>query len=187
MSNAFLSSQGSIGPIPPTVATVYHTDNGNAIPAANILNVYGDYTETNNDNGVRTTGSGDTVTVELTNRIVGTTITDDNAPKVCLTVPLGADPGTYYISGTIVAYDVTDALSIAFPLEGVVRTDGAAGYVVAGSGIINQFQEIDGLQSTVDTNALVGVVDNNGVVIVIGLPGKTINWKTIVTYIFQGI
>lgn len=47
------------GPVPPVVATSYNTDSGVAVPAANVLNVFG-------SGSITTTGAGNTVTTELT-------------------------------------------------------------------------------------------------------------------------
>lgn len=44
------------GSLPPVVPTTFHTDDSDAIPAANILNIYG-------DTGISTAGSGNTVTI----------------------------------------------------------------------------------------------------------------------------
>ncbi len=46
----------SSGPVPPSVATSYQTDAGIAVPAANILNVFG-------GEGIDTSGAGNTVTI----------------------------------------------------------------------------------------------------------------------------
>lgn len=48
------------GPVPPSVPTSFVTDNGTAIPAANILNVLGGSNTT-------TSGSGNTVTITVVN------------------------------------------------------------------------------------------------------------------------
>lgn len=60
MSNITKPSSGS-GPLPPTVATSYQTDSGIAIPAGNILNVLG------NSSTIQTTGSGNTITIQVIN------------------------------------------------------------------------------------------------------------------------
>lgn len=46
------------GPVPPTVATTYVTDDGNAVPVANILNVLG-------GDGATTSGSSNTITITV--------------------------------------------------------------------------------------------------------------------------
>ena len=58
MSQFYLTSQAA--PPPPTVATSYVTDSGTAVPAANVLNVFGGI-------GSTTSGSGNTVTITVKN------------------------------------------------------------------------------------------------------------------------
>lgn len=78
----------SSGPIPPIIPTIFHTDSGDATPAANILNVVG-------GNGATTSGSGNTVTV---------TVVTDGMPWIDEAVSFSASPQTgYFCTGTITA------------------------------------------------------------------------------------
>lgn len=95
----------STGPVPPVVATTYTTDSGNAVPAANILNVLGDPT------GITTTsGSGNTILIYtpaggiIWNQITSATnpnplvngngyVTTDNGSLVTTTLPITAAVG----------------------------------------------------------------------------------------------
>jgi hypothetical protein len=68
-------------PIPPTVATSYLTNLGTAIPAANVLKVFGASTIGDNNNGISTFANpnlGNEIDIRLTNRIVVDAITSDS-------------------------------------------------------------------------------------------------------------
>lgn len=74
------------GPIPPNIPTQFNTQNGNAVPSANILIVNGFDSIENNNNGIITkggvvgTGTSNEVDVVLTNRIVITASTANATP-----------------------------------------------------------------------------------------------------------
>jgi len=94
MSQAGISSTRS-SPVPPEVATSYVTDSGTAIPAANILNVPGNTTTANVSNGIQTTGSGNNLTVQLTNRLIGTATSTNGSNADIITFDLGVSAAVY--------------------------------------------------------------------------------------------
>lgn len=180
----------SAGPIPPIIATSYQTQNGTAVPAANILIVNAYDVSENNFNGIETkggvaggdppgTGAANEVDVYLTNRIVGTaTTTDAVTPVVLTSFALGATPATYLLEIRIIAYNVTDALSAGYTSTSTIRTTGAAATEIsANPGIISEESTMTGVTVS---NFIVG---NTVETEVQGLAGKTINWRALTTYI----
>lgn len=76
------------GPIPPNIPTSFVTDSGTATPNANILNVMG-------GNGAQTSGSGNTITVN---------VITDGMPWLDEAINFNASVQTgYFCSGTITA------------------------------------------------------------------------------------
>ena len=182
-----MSQAGSIGTttvvpvLPPQVATQYVTNNGTATPVAYILNVLATDTNINNDAGIDITGSGDTITVLLTNRITGFISTNDATPVNIVSVPLGVVPGTYIAQGSLVAYNVTDAAGAAYEFSGAAVTDG-----VTATEIGSEEKTIFEQAAMVAADFVYGVTGNTAFVRVTGLPGKVINWSELFTYRFVG-
>ena len=169
------------GVLPPDVPLEFQTDNGVAVPAANILNVLANDTNINNDNGIQTIGSGNTVTVQLTNRITGFVTTTDATPTTLVSVSLGAIPGTYSATGEVLAYNVTDAAGANYVFNGGAVTDGAVATEI-GSETSNEFEQA----AMAASDYSFGVTGNNAFVTVVGIVGKTINWNCLFTYRYIG-
>lgn len=173
-------------PIPPILATRYDTDqNSPAIPAANILNVFGGQETFNNANGVVTDGSsgGNTLKVLLTNRIVGSGITigavTSDIATLALTAPIiGSIPGAIVIDAQVVAFEPTTPAAAGYAIFGTVRGTGAATVLV---GTPDKIVNEEAALATADANI---VVSGNDVVIrVLGVAGLTLHWNVIATYV----
>jgi len=197
MSQAFKPLTSS-GPIPPIIPTSFETDDGTAIPSANILEVFAYDSEENNLNGITTKGGNaagnppgtadsNEVGIYLTNRITGTAQTTDNSTDVNLilfnlnTAQGGATPGTYLFSIRIVTYDVTKSLGAASDFNICIRTTGAAPTVLNTG---NQFITEEGALE--DSRVEYGTSGNNLRVSVRGIDSDVINWSAVVEYIFIG-
>ncbi len=183
MSQAGIISTSS-GPAPPVVATSYVTDvNSPAIPAANILNVLGNDTTANNDNGIRTDGSSgsNTLTVQLTNRLQGSTSTIGATTSTIITfVPTVV--GTYCLEFRTSAYNTTSLLGAGYSMFGAVRFDGV------NSNICDTFDEIvneEGAMSGVDI--FVSVSGSSILLRATGYAAQTINWASVGLYTFIGV
>ena len=169
------------GALPPVVATSYVSNNGTAVPVANILNVLASDTTADNDNGIQTIGSGNTLTVQLTNRVTASITTTDATPTQLVSLSLGAVPGVYLVQGDITAYDVTDIAGASYTFSGAAITDGAVATEIS---VESKDTFEQAAISAADFN--LGVTVNSAYIEVIGIAGKTINWSCLFTYRFVG-
>jgi len=174
------------GPVPPTVPTSFVTQDGTAVPAANILIVNGLDSTENNDNGIITkggvagTGTSNEVDIVLTNRLQGSVTTVGAASGDIITfVPTVV--GTYSLEYRAAAYNTTSVLGAGYSMFGAIRFDGV------NSNICDTFDEIvneEGAMSGVD----IAVVVSGASVILrsTGYLGQTINWSAVGLYTFIG-
>lgn len=166
------------GPVPPAVATSYVTNSGTAIPAANILNVLADDTTASNDNGIQTTGSGNTVTVELTNRIVlNVTTTDATITDLAVFTPLNTTGFTFWCE--INAYDSAGNDTAGGMLIGIGKKSGGNVTIV---GTNDVFDESDAALNTINWDVIASGGDVQFQVTGIAL--TTIVWKIQFEYIY---
>lgn len=178
---------GSSVPPPPTVPTSFVTQDGTAVPLANILIVNGFDSSENNDNGIITkggvvgTGTSNEVDVVITNRLQGTnqSIGLSTVPLITFT-PIVI--GTYAIECRISAYNTTSSLGAGYSLFGSARFDGVNSNLC---GTADRIVNEEGTMSS--ANATFTVSGANIVVNGVGYAAQTINWSAVGLYTFVGV
>ncbi len=171
------------GPVPPTVPTSFVTDvNSPAVPAANILNEVGGSTTANNNNGIRTDGSsgGNTLTVQLTNRLVGTVSTSGAVTSAIVTFTPTV-VGTYAIEYRVAAYNTTSLLGAGYSIFGSVRFDGANSNLC---GTADRIVNEEGTMTS--ANVTFTVSGANILLNGTGYAAQNINWSAVGLYTFVG-
>jgi|HubBroStandDraft_2_1064218.scaffolds.fasta_scaffold00031_62 hypothetical protein len=176
------------GQIPPQIPTSFVTDNGTVIPSFNVVNVNGGSTSASSPNGIlaiaNPTGSNNLV-IELTNRVGGTVQTGGATPTPVITFPLGTVPGVYTFDILVAGFAKAGGFSplgCGFTIVGSVRTDGTTATLIP-TQVVDHFEEGD-LGAPPQVTAVLGVIGNNAVVNVTGKTGYTIDWNSIMNYVF---
>jgi hypothetical protein len=167
------------GNMPPDVPLKFETDDGDAVPAANEIIFTAVDSSDNNDNGVIFEGSGNTVTLLLTNRATSTVSTSDDTTTTALTFPLGGVAGVYYVEGSIVAFNQTDVAGGVYNFISGMRTTGAAATEI-GTEDKAVFEEA----AMADSDFAITVSGNDAIVQVTGIVGKTIDWNILLKFRF---
>lgn len=171
------------GPVPPSVPENFTTDDGNAIPVANNLNVLGRSTNINDTDGIRTNADpdgSDNLYIEITNRLQGTGQTIDVGTDDIITFT-PSTIGVYAIELRIGAFNTTSTLGAGYSLFGAVRYDGV------NSNICDPFDAIDNEEGTMSSTGLDIVVSGADIILrAQGYAGQTINWSAVALYTFVG-
>lgn len=169
------------GTLPPSVPTSFVTDfNSPAVPAANILDVFGSDTTVNNVNGIQTDGSSGSniLTIQLTNRLQGTGSTVGATTADLVTFSLGATPATYVLEANFAAFESATPSGAGYSLFGTVRTTGIVASLVGTPDKINN-ENAALLACTAD----IVVSGNNAILRVTGTAGLTVNWAVVGYYV----
>lgn len=172
--------------LPPSVPTSFTTQNGTAVPAANILIINGFDSIENNDNGIISkggvvgTGTSNEVDIVLTNRLQGTGNTTGVGVTTVdlITFSLLLIPATFVIDANICAFNASTPAGAGYSIFGTARTTGGAASLVGTPDKINN-------EDAVMTGAAVDYVvsGNNLIIRGTGVNGLSINWSAVATYV----
>ena len=175
------------GSLPPSVPTSFTTQNGTAVPAANILIVNADDSTENNANGIIAkrgvigTGIANIVDVIITNRVQGSGTTVGIGTADIITFTPSAI-GSYSIEFRVAAYNTTGVIGAGYSLFGAIRFDGV------NSNICDPFDSIDNEEGTMSSTGLDVVVSGASFILrSTGYLGQTINWSAVGLYTFIGV
>jgi len=170
------------GSLPPAVPLQFTTDDmGVAIPVANNLNIEGGSTSENDEDGITTEGSGDTVTILLTNRIFGGTTTIEGATNTAVSFTLPAVANVYTFEIKVAGYEPTTPAGIGFSLFAAVISDGATATKI---GVTDKIKNAQAALAVADADIVTS--GNNVEVEVTGVALLNITW-TVVGYYVQGV
>ena len=176
----------STGPVPPAVATSYVTQNGTAVPAANILIVNGFDSTENNNNGIITkggvagTGTANEVDIVITNRIQSNATTSGSVTSPIITFT-PTTLGTYAIECRIAAYNSTSSFGDGYSVFGTARFDGVNSNLCATP---DKITNEEGAMSS--ANVTMTVSGANILINAVGYAAQTINWSAVALYTFVG-
>lgn len=176
------------GSLPPSVPTSFVTQDGTAVPAANILIVNAIDSPENNSNGIITkggvvgTGTANELDIVLTNRQTASLTTPGNTPTTLLSFATSATAGVYDTDFIIIAFASSVSDGASFHISGTVISDGLGGLAVLGTPSIS----CEG--SAAYNTSMVNVTTSGGNIIleVTGTAAKSISWTALMTYEFGG-
>lgn len=176
-------------PLPPAIPTSFVTQNGTAVPAANILIVNAIDSIENNDNGIIAkggvvgTGTSNKVDIALTNRTKVTSTTSDGAGQtktVNIFTPAVSTGITFIVSVT--GYDSANNEIAGGEIIGLATTSSLGVVLIVGSN--DTFDDASAGLAATDWNI---VTDGTQIQIeFVGIAGRTINWSAIFTYDIVG-
>lgn len=166
------------GPVPANVATSYTTDNGTAVPSANVLQVRAIDVTDNNVNGIQVegglveAGASNRVQIQLTNRVQGTGSTAGAVTADLVTLSLGATPGVFSFDVKVAGFNSSTPAGAGYSLFYTFRTDGASATLVDNVDRINHEEA-----ALNDANATAVASGNNMIIRVTGVAALNINWN----------
>ena len=162
----------------PAIPTSFVTDSGTAVPAANVLNVV---TTGGGTTGIQTSGAGNTITVTLATSIVSGTATTSNAlgqtQVLNINIPI-PNNSTLSFRANIAGYDAINGNGCGGEVLCSVKNVGGTASLC---GTSDKTLNADAPLATVSFTGIVS--GTNAQIQVVGVNGRTIDWKGIIEYV----
>ncbi len=181
MSQFYINTSGS-GPPPGSVVSLTPDQGGVVLPdGAGNINVFGQTSTIDNDNGIRTfNGGASELDVRLTNRLTGSGTAVGAVTTDLVTFSLGAS-GSYRFNFLVAGRDTAGAAvgqGVGYTIDGSARTDGATATIIS-------TPDIDADEDVALTTALISLIasGNNIIVRATGVAGETLTYKLVGTYV----
>ncbi len=176
MSQFFVDVPGGA----PSVPTSFTTDTlGPAVPLANELQILAADSTADVDNGIRTSGATNVVTIQVTNRATGTGSTTGAVTADLITLAAGGTAGCFFIETDVVGFETTGPAGRSEKVIGAVRTDAAA------TTLIDTPDSTCNSDTTLSAEIADIVVSGNNIIVrVTGVAGLTIGWNAVLTFRF---
>lgn len=185
MSNGYILQNS--GNLPPVVPTSFTTQDGTAVPLANIIIIDAFDSSENVDNGITTkggaaagdppgSGTANEASVYLTNRATAQVTTVDATLTTLLTLSAGLT-GCIYVYGNVQAFNSSTPSGGTYSFAGGFRTDGITATEL-GTELHDEFED----PILVTSDIFITASGNNILVQVQGVAATTINWNCLLEY-----
>lgn len=175
--------RASSGSTPPAGEISFVTDNGTATTVSDILNVNGNSSTVNNNDGLQTRANpngSNNLEIYLTNRLVGSVTTNGATTGNIISFTPTAI-GSYTIECRISGFNTTSTLSAGYSLFFTARFDGTNSTIID---IVDKITNEEGAMTAANSTATASgaVINIQG----IGYTGQTINWAAVGLYTYVG-
>lgn len=160
------------------VATTYNGDTGSATPSGNVLNTTSGTSTADNDNGLTSFNSGNTVNYRLTNRLSGSASSAAAANADVITFDLGGSFAVYRFDIDVAGKCSNLSQGVGYNIIGSARTNGTIATIIA-------TPEIDDDEDTDLVDCEIDLIASGNTVIVRanGVAGQTVEYKAVGSYV----
>ena len=168
--------------ITPRVLTTFQTDTGISIPQLNTIIILGEDTSNDNYNGIQVQSNpnlGDEIHIVLTNRVKGLATTFGAITQSVMSFTLGSFLRSFRFVVDVIGRNIANSETAGYTIFFTARADGLGNAFI----VSQPFVDVDEDPAMVPCDVSVSVTGSSVSVNVTGTTGKTIDWRSLGTYI----